>query len=164
MKHIFKNAFNINEHLSNFLILSVFYIVTNAFGGLAASVDFPILLFILFMHKVNDENFYYYAFIFGFFSDFVRGGAIGPGIIMFIIFSLMKVKADFIINVKKTSSRASFYVSLIFIYTFINGFLLNYSELLQILEVFKTFVLNCAAFLFGTFILRLTSASQNFEG
>lgn len=89
--------------------------------------DFILILFILTMDFGNEDNFILLSIIFGFFADFTRDAFYGPGVILFMLFYLVRFRTDVIMDMTKVYYRLLMFSSVSFIYCMFNLLITEYS-------------------------------------
>lgn len=88
--------------------------------------DLIIVIYFLFYEKLDSKNFIWISIIFGLYSDYLRGGFVGPAIMLFILFSASRFKVDLALDMTKLKSQMLLYACASLIYSTFNASLSGY--------------------------------------
>lgn len=115
-----------NRYTYLIILMLFLHIITLSVGGLLAYFDFIIIIFILTMDSVDEDNYIWMALLFGFFTDFVRGGFYGPGVALFMFFYLTRFRTDVIMDMSKVHYKVLLFGGMSYIYCFYNLMITEY--------------------------------------
>jgi len=132
----------INRYTLLLLILFTLHVITVTINGFLTYFDFLIIVYILLLDIADEENYIPYAFIFGFFTDYIRDGIFGPGVILFLVFYLIRFKTDVIMDMTKIYYKILLYSGMSFTYCMYNLLITEYSFYNGLYIAFYRTVLN----------------------
>jgi len=132
----------LNKYTFILFLMLVLHIITIAVNGVLTRFDFVIIIFILTMDCVDEDNYIFMSMLFGFFSDFIRDGFFGPGVVLFLAYYLIRFRTDVIMDMTKLHYRLFLFSSMSFIYCMYNLYLTDYTFSVAVpIAIFRT-VLN----------------------
>ncbi len=102
------------------LTLLVLHVLANSVFGFLNPVSFILIVYIAVLEKLDETNYIWHAVIFGLFSDFVRGGYLGLGVLIYFFYGVITLKAGVFFDMQKFFSRFFFRFGLIAIHVFLN--------------------------------------------
>lgn len=109
-------------------ILLSLHILASSVVGFLNSISYVLLVYVAVIEKIDEKNYIWYAVLFGLFSDFIRGGSLGPGVLMYIFYGVLVLKAGLFFDMQKFPSRFLFRFGLIALDVFFNMAMNNYFE------------------------------------
>ncbi|MGE4317802.1 MAG: rod shape-determining protein MreD [Deferribacterales bacterium] len=125
------------------LVLS--HVVTMVFPPFMSNFDLLLIIYFLIYETIDEDNYIGLSLIFGIFADYYRGGFFGPAVMVFLLFSFSRFKADLVVDMTKFNSKVMLYALMSMIYCSFNLFLSGYDrDSLAVIAVFRT-LLNVGA-------------------
>ena len=107
-------------------LLFVLYVLSNSALGFLNPISYILIVYIACLDKIDETNYIRYALIFGLFSDFERSGFIGVGVLMFLFYGVLTIKAGLFFDMHKFFSRFFFRFALVAVHVFINLAMTDY--------------------------------------
>ncbi len=125
------------------LVLS--HVVTMVFPPFMGNFDLLLIIYFLIYETIDEDNYIGLSLIFGIFADYYRGGFFGPAVMVFLLFSFSRFKADLVVDMTKFNSKVMLFALMSLIYCSFNLFLSGFGrDSLAVIAVFRT-VLNVGA-------------------
>jgi len=151
-----------NKYSFILLTLLFMHVLTVTVDGFLSFFDYILVIFILTMYKADEDNFIWLSLIFGFFSDFARDGFYGPGVVIFIIFYLIRFRTDVIMDMTKIHYKVLLYFGLSFAYCLYNLMITHYLFDNALFIAFVRTLANISlVFIFQFFFKGLSRVTQN---
>lgn len=152
----------LNKYTFILFTLILLHILTVAVNGFLTRFDYLIIIFILTLECADEDNFIWMSAIFGFFSDYIRDGFYGPGVVLFMVFYLLRFRSDVIMDMTKAHYRLLMFSSMSFIYCMFNLFLTDYLfSSAVVIAMYRTVINVALIFLINTFFKGCCIAVKN---
>lgn len=116
----------VNKYTFIMLLLLILHVVTVSLNGILSYFDFVIVVFILTLNFAEEDNFMRLSLLFGLFADFARDGLYGPNVAVFMIFYLVRFRADVMMDMSKAHYRLLLFYSMSFAYCMVNLMIMDY--------------------------------------
>lgn len=101
--------------------------------------DLIIVIYLILYEKIDEKNYIWISIIFGLYSDYLRGGFVGPAVMLFLLFSYSRFKVDLAIDMTKLNSKMLLYATASLIYSLFNGIMSGYgAEILARIVLIRT--------------------------
>ncbi|MCD8553082.1 hypothetical protein [Seleniivibrio sp.] len=88
--------------------------------------DFSLVIFLLIYEMIDEDNYIWLSVLFGVYTDYARNGFFGPGIMLFLLFSITRFKADIVMDMTKFNSKVLLFTGISLIYCVFNAALSGY--------------------------------------
>lgn len=102
------------------LTLLVLLVLSNSVLGFLNPVSYILIVYIAVLERLDEKNYIWHAVIFGLFGDFIRGGYLGPGVLIYFFYGVLTLKAGVFFDMQKFFSRFFFRFGLIAVHVFLN--------------------------------------------
>jgi rod shape-determining protein MreD len=102
------------------------YVLNLSVFGFLSPVAYVLMVYIVVIGRVDETNFIWHAVLFGLVSDWVRGGFVGPGVIMYLVYGLLALKAGIFLDMEKFFSRFLFRFVLVAVHILVNLLMTSY--------------------------------------
>lgn len=142
------------------LVLILTHVSTLVFSRLTGHFDLLLVAYFYVYDMIDEDNYIPLACIFGFFADFMRGGFFGPAVIIFLLFSYARFKAELVMDMTKFNSKVILFAVMSLIYCSFNLFVSGYEDDIILLHTLFRTVLNVGL---AVFIIRFTRFSRAVE-
>ena len=110
----------------------------------------------------DEHNFVWLSVLYGFMLDFTRDGFYGPGVVLFIIFYLVRFRTDVIMDMTKVHYRVLLFSSMSMVYCMYNLFLTSYTlESALPVAIYRSVVNISIVFIISSFFKGYSIAVKN---
>jgi hypothetical protein len=124
-----------------FLALVTGHIMTLVGDFIFSHFDFSVVIFLLIYEMIDDDNYIWLSVLFGFYTDYARDGFFGPGVMMFLLFSILRFKVDIVMDMTKFNSKVLLYTGISLTYCLFNTVLSGYdTQTAGIMTVTRTVI------------------------
>lgn len=113
-------------YLILFLIIILFHVLSLVADLVFSRFDFLVVLFLLIYEMIDDDNYIWLSVLFGIYTDYARNGFFGPGVMLFLLFSIARFKADIVMDMTKFNSKVLLYTAISLVYCVFNAGLSGY--------------------------------------
>lgn len=91
--------------MSLVIILFVAYVLNHTPFHFGWKIDLIIVIFLIYLPKINNDNIVYYALIFGFFNDYIINSYIGLSVILFIVLAAVNITIFEMFSINNVASK-----------------------------------------------------------
>lgn len=152
----------LNRYTFIFFLMLFLHVVTVTVSGIFSYFDFVLIIFILTMGWGDEHNFVWLSVLYGFMLDFTRDGFYGPGVVLFIIFYLVRFRTDVIMDMTKVHYRVLLFSSMSMVYCMYNLFLTSYTlESALPVAIYRSVVNISIVFIISSFFKGYSIAVKN---
>lgn len=109
-----------------FLALIVGHVVTLVWSFVFSYFDFTVVIFLLIYEMIDEDNYIWLSVLFGVYTDYARNGFFGPGVMLFLAFSISRFKADIVMDMTKFNSKVLLFTAISALYCLFNAVLSGY--------------------------------------
>ncbi|MGE4265943.1 MAG: hypothetical protein AB7F25_00775 [Deferribacterales bacterium] len=106
--------------------LVVGHIMTLVGAFVFSNFDFSVVIFLLVYEMIDEDNYIWLSVLFGVYTDYARNGFFGPGVMLFLLFSITRFKADIVVDMTKFNSKVLLFTGISLIYCLFNAALSGY--------------------------------------
>lgn len=145
------------------LLIFALYVLSNSALGFLNPISYILIVFIAFLDKIDETNYIGYAFIFGLFSDFERGGFLGVGVLLFLIYGVLTIKAGLFFDMHKFFSRFLFRFALVAVHVLANLAMTDYIKADFVASYLFYLSINTLALIVIVLIMEVTGAFKSSE-
>lgn len=143
------------------LVLVLSYIITVVFSRITGHFDLVLVVYFYVYDMIDEDNYIPVSCIFGIFADFVRGGFFGPAVIIFLLYSYIRFKAELVMDMTKFNSKVILFTFMSLVYCSFNLFITGYeSPIILQMTILRT-LLNVGLAVFIIRITRYSRAAEN---
>lgn len=105
-----------NDYIKLIVILVVVYILGHTPFLFTGKINFVIIVFLLYLPKINKDTMFYYSVIFGLLNDFMINAFIGMSIILFIVLSIVWISSCEMFSMSSFISKLSGSLFILFLF------------------------------------------------
>lgn len=87
------------------IILFIAYVLNHTPFHFSWKIDLIIVIFLLYLPKINNDTIVYYSLIFGFLNDYILNSYIGLSVILFIVLSAIHITMFDMFSINNVASR-----------------------------------------------------------
>lgn len=145
------------------LLLFVLYVLANSALGFLNPISYILIVYIACLDKIDETNYISYAFLFGLFSDFERGGFLGVGVLLFLFYGILTIKAGLFFDMHKFFSRFFFRFALVAVHVFVSMSMTDYLKAYFIAPYLYYLSINALALIAVVLIMEVTGAFKSPE-
>lgn len=109
-----------------FLALVVGHVMTLVWAFVFTNFDFTVVIFLLIYEMIDEDNYIWLSVLFGVYTDYARNGFFGPGVMLFLAFSISRFKADIVMDMTKFNSKVLLFTAISVLYCLFNAALSGY--------------------------------------
>lgn len=105
-----------NDYIKLIVILVLGYILTHTPFRFTGKIGFLIVIFLLYLPKINKDTMFYYSLIFGLFNDYMINSFIGLSVILFIFLSIVWISLSEMFSMSGFISKLSGALFILFLF------------------------------------------------
>jgi len=136
-------------------ILSLCYILTNLIDGALNYIDYPLIMFVIYLELYDDESLIAISCILGVLYDLASSNIVGVTTFLFLMFAIIRPFYLRHLYYNKIVIKIFYYISIPFVYIFLKLLLHGYSELAFKYILIKHFIPDIMIILVILSVMRL---------
>lgn len=145
------------------LTLLILHVLASSVLGFLNPVSYVLIVYIAVLEKQDETNYIWHAVLFGLFSDFIRGGYLGPGVLIYFFYGVLTIKAGVFFDMQKFLSRFFFRLGLVAVHVFLNMAMNDYLKTPFISAYLYYLLINTLALAALVLITEVTGAFKGAE-
>lgn len=96
-----------NDYVKLIVILIIVYILGHTPFRFMGKINFVIVVFLLYLPKINKDTMFYYSVIFGLLNDFMLNSFIGMSVILFMVLCIVWISSCEMFSMSSVISKLS---------------------------------------------------------